>query len=41
MFSGTLGLLLRKQKGKCKWCGLLFKDEDIVEIDVRRFGGRE
>jgi RNA-directed DNA polymerase len=44
MFSGTLGILLRKQKGKCQWCGLLFKDEDIVEIDhitPRSFGGGE
>jgi RNA-directed DNA polymerase len=44
MFNGTLGILLRKQKGKCKWCGLLFKDEDIVEIDhitPRSFGGGE
>jgi len=44
MFSGTLGLLLRKQKGKCKWCGLLFNDEDRVEIDhmtPRSFGGGE
>jgi RNA-directed DNA polymerase len=44
MFSGTLGFLLRKQKGKCKWCGLLIKDEDIVEIDhitPRSSGGGE
>ena len=33
MFSGTLGILLRKQKGKCRWCGLLFQDDDQVEID--------
>jgi RNA-directed DNA polymerase len=25
--------LLHKQKGKCRWCELLFRDEDIVEID--------
>jgi RNA-directed DNA polymerase len=33
MFSGLLGKLLQKQQGKCRWCGLLFQDEDIVEID--------
>jgi RNA-directed DNA polymerase len=33
MFSGTLGKLLQKQAGKCRWCGLLFQDGDIVEID--------
>lgn len=25
--------LLHKQQGKCRWCGLLFRDEDILEID--------
>jgi RNA-directed DNA polymerase len=25
--------LLRKQQGKCRWCGLLFRDEDMLEID--------
>lgn len=25
--------LLHKQKGKCRWCELLFRDEDILEID--------
>ena len=33
MFSGTLGKLLQKQEGKCRWCGLLFQDGDLVEID--------
>ena len=33
MFSGTLGKLLQKQEGKCRWCGLLFQDGDSVEID--------
>jgi len=41
MFNGMLGKLLQKQKGKCRWCELLFQDGDSVEIDVRRFGGRE
>ena len=25
--------LLLKQKGKCRWCELLFRDEDILEVD--------
>jgi len=25
--------LLRKQKGKCAWCGLHFKDGDVMEVD--------
>lgn len=25
--------LLRKQKGKCTWCGLHFKEDDLLEID--------
>lgn len=25
--------LLHKQEGKCRWCQLLFQDEDILEID--------
>jgi RNA-directed DNA polymerase len=25
--------LLQKQQGKCRWCELLFRDEDILEID--------
>jgi len=25
--------LLQKQQGKCRWCGLTFRDEDILEID--------
>ncbi len=29
----TLGKLLQKQQGKCRWCGLLFRDEDQIEID--------
>jgi RNA-directed DNA polymerase len=26
-------ILLRKQKGKCKWCGLPFTDDDVIERD--------
>jgi RNA-directed DNA polymerase len=29
----TRGKLLQKQQGKCRWCGLLFRDEDQREID--------
>ena len=44
MFNGMKGALLRKQKGKCRWCGLLFGDTDIIEIDhiaPKFFGGGE
>ena len=33
MINGTLGKLLQKQGGKCRWCELLFQDGDIIEID--------
>jgi RNA-directed DNA polymerase len=33
LFRGTLGKLLQKQQGTCRWCGLLFKDGDLIEID--------
>jgi RNA-directed DNA polymerase len=29
----TLGKLLHKQQGKCRWCELNFKDGDRIEID--------
>ncbi len=29
----TLGKLLQKQRGKCRWCELFFRDEDHIEID--------
>lgn len=41
MLNTTKGKLLQKQEGKCRWCGLLFRDGDLIEVDVRRFGGRE
>lgn len=28
-----VAILLRRQEGKCAWCGLYFKDEDLPEID--------
>jgi RNA-directed DNA polymerase len=36
--------LLKKQKGKCAYCGLYFKEEDVMEIDhiiPRILGGKE
>jgi RNA-directed DNA polymerase len=30
---GRLGKLLQRQQGKCRWCDLLFKDGDLIEID--------
>lgn len=27
------GMLLHKQEGRCRWCGLLFRDGDLIEID--------
>ena len=29
----TLGKLLQKQQGKCRWCELVFREEDHIEID--------
>jgi RNA-directed DNA polymerase len=40
----TLGKLLQKQQGKCRWCGLYFRAEDHLEIDhmiPRNMGGGE
>jgi RNA-directed DNA polymerase len=31
--STRMATLLKKQKGKCKWCNLYFKDGDLLEID--------
>lgn len=36
--------LLKVQKGKCLWCGLYFRDEDLLEIDhiiPKANGGRD
>ena len=33
LFNGVKGALLRKQRGKCRWCELLFQDTDVIEID--------
>ncbi len=44
MLSGTRGKWLQKQEGKCRWCGLLFQDGDMVEIDhitPKSFGAGE
>ena len=29
----TKSLLLKKQKGKCRWCGLYFRNGDLLEKD--------
>jgi RNA-directed DNA polymerase len=39
----TLGIVLRKQHGKCAWCGYYFGDGDLIEIDRMlpgRLGGK-
>jgi HNH endonuclease len=45
MLNGVLGKLLQEQGVKCRWCGLLFQDGDIIEIDhvipKSRGGGEE
>ena len=33
MMHETKARLLQKQQGKCRWCELHFKDEDILEVD--------
>jgi RNA-directed DNA polymerase len=33
MTKNGLARLLQKQDGKCKWCGLVFKDGDHIEVD--------
>src|SRR6266481_4478809 len=40
----TLGKLLQKQQGKCRWCERFFREEDQIEIDhitPKREGGGE
>jgi RNA-directed DNA polymerase len=44
LLGGTLGKLLQKQQGKCRWCELLFRDGDLIEVDhitPRSQGGGE
>jgi RNA-directed DNA polymerase len=39
-----LGKVLQKQQGKCKWCELLFKEGDVIELDhitPRNQGGKD
>jgi RNA-directed DNA polymerase len=31
--SREITILLKRQKGKCTYCGLVFRDEDLLEID--------
>lgn len=33
MLNETKARLLQKQQGKCRWCGLNFKDGDVMETD--------
>ncbi|WP_236031889.1 HNH endonuclease [Ktedonospora formicarum] len=33
LLNGTKGKLLHKQKGKCRWCELHFRDGDHIEVD--------
>jgi RNA-directed DNA polymerase len=33
MLRGKLVRLLQKQQGKCRWCELLFREGDLIEID--------
>jgi RNA-directed DNA polymerase len=35
LLTETLAKALQRQNGRCGWCGLLFTDEDIIEIDHR------
>jgi RNA-directed DNA polymerase len=40
----TVGKLLKEQKGKCRFCGLYFKDGDLMEIDhliFKKYGGTD
>ncbi len=44
MLNNAKGKLLQKQEGKCRWCGLLFQDGDLIEIDhitPKSLGGGE
>jgi RNA-directed DNA polymerase len=44
MLNTEKGKLLQKQEGKCRWCGLLFQDGDLIEVDhitPRKEGGGE
>ena len=33
LVGNRLGKVLQKQQGKCKWCELLFKEGDVIELD--------
>jgi RNA-directed DNA polymerase len=40
----TVGKLLQKQQGRCRWCELYFREGDVIEIDhitPKREGGGE
>nr|YP_010987485.1 putative reverse transcriptase intron maturase and HNH endonuclease [Hydrocytium acuminatum]WOR09530.1 putative reverse transcriptase intron maturase and HNH endonuclease [Hydrocytium acuminatum] len=43
-FTKRIKQLLKSQKGNCKWCNLLFTDEDVMEVDhiiPRSLGGKD
>ena len=33
LVEGSKAKLLKRQGGKCRWCGLRFKSEDLLETD--------
>ena len=33
LMRGKLARLLQRQQGKCSWCELTFREEDLIEID--------
>ena len=33
LLRGTVAKLLKKQQGKCRWCELLFRPGDLIELD--------
>ncbi len=40
--TGRIAILLKRQQGRCAWCGLLFTDRNDIEVDhllPRVFGG--
>jgi len=40
--TGRIAILLKRQQGRCAWCGLLFTDRNDIEVDhllPRAFGG--
>ena len=43
LIGGRLGKTLQRQQGRCRWCGLFFRDGDLIELDhltPRSLGGK-